>query len=107
MAIPIFEVEFDKTGGVFQAQQEEEIRRFLTTSPGDGTSDVVVLSHGWNNDMDEARTLYRAFLGCLEPLLPAEKAGKVIAIGVLWPSKKFADQDPLPMTMTDRKSTRL
>ena len=34
-----------------------------------GSHRVVVLSHGWNNDMDEARTLYRALLRRLtEPL---------------------------------------
>ena len=96
MAIPIFEVQFDKNGNVFQPQQEADILRFLTTPPGNQTTDVVALSHGWNNDMDEARTLYRKFLGNLDLLLPAAKAGKVIAIGVLWPSKKFAEKDLIP-----------
>ncbi|HTS63213.1 MAG TPA: hypothetical protein VMH28_14395 [Candidatus Acidoferrales bacterium] len=96
MAIPIFEVQFDKDGNVFQAAQEADILRYLTTAPGNQTTDVVALSHGWNNDMDEARTLYRKFLGNLETLLPAAKAGKVIAIGVLWPSKKFAEKDLIP-----------
>ena len=96
MAIPIFEVQFDKDGNVFEPTQEADILRYLTTAPGNQTTDVVALSHGWNNDMDEARTLYRNFLGDLEPQLPAAKAGKVIAIGVLWPSKKFAEQDLIP-----------
>src|SRR5262245_38001614 len=96
MAIPIFEVQFDKEGNVFQSQQEADIVRFLTTAPGDQTAEVIVLSHGWNNDMDEARTLYRNLLGNLEPLLPAAKAARIIAIGVLWPSKKFAEQDLIP-----------
>jgi hypothetical protein len=96
MAIRIFEVQFDKSGSVFQPQQEADIIRFLTTAPGNQITDVVVLSHGWNNDMDEARTLYRTFLGDLEPLLPPDRAVKVIAIGILWPSKKFADADLIP-----------
>ncbi len=96
MPIPIFEVQFDKNGNVFQPQQEADILRFLTTAPGNQTTDVVALSHGWNNDMDEARTLYRTFLARLEPLLAAAKAGKVVAIGVLWPSKKFAEKDLIP-----------
>ena len=96
MAIPIFEVQFDKQGNVFQPSQEADIVRYLTSAPGSQTTDIVALSHGWNNDMDEARTLYRTFLGNLEPQLPAAKAGKVAAIGVLWPSKKFAEQDLIP-----------
>ncbi|HTP31848.1 MAG TPA: hypothetical protein VMJ75_06720 [Candidatus Acidoferrales bacterium] len=95
MAIPIFEVQFDKNGNVFQPQQEADILRFLTT-PGNQVTDLVALSHGWNNDMDEARTLYRKFLRHLEPLLPAAKADKVAAIGVLWPSKRFAEKDLIP-----------
>jgi hypothetical protein len=96
MPIQIFEVQFDKDGNVFQPQQEADIIRFLTAAPGNQTTDVVTLSHGWNNDMDAARTLYRNFLGFLEQFLPANKTGKVIAIGVLWPSKKFAEQDLIP-----------
>ena len=96
MAIQIFEVQFDKNGNVFLPQQEADIVRFLSTAPGNQTTDVVVLSHGWNNDMDEARTLYRTFLAQLEPLLPAASAGKTVAIGILWPSKKFAEKDLIP-----------
>src|SRR5437660_12830456 len=96
MAIRLFEVQFDKDGNVFQPQQEADITRFLSTAPGDQTTDVVALSHGWNNDMDEARTLYRGFLGKLEAQLPANSGRNVIAIGVLWPSKKFAERDLIP-----------
>ena len=46
MAIRIFEVQFDKSGSVFQPQQEADIIRFLTTAPGNQITDVVVLSHG-------------------------------------------------------------
>src|SRR5215469_11825871 len=96
MPIPMFEVQFDKNANVFQPQQEADIVSFLTSAPGNQTTDVVTLSHGWNNDMDAARTLYRNFLGFLDQFLSANKTRKVIAIGVLWPSKKFAEQDLIP-----------
>src|SRR3954462_7463385 len=96
MAIQIFEVQFDKDGNMFQPRQEVDVLRFLSTPPGNQITDVVVLSHGWNDDMDEARTLYRKFLANVEPLLPASRAARVIAIGVLWPSKKFAEKDLIP-----------
>ena len=96
MPIQIYEVQFDKDGNVFQPQQEADAIHFLSTAPGNQTTDVVVLSHGWNDDMDEARALYRKFLANLEALLPASRAARVIAIGVLWPSKKFAEKDLIP-----------
>ena len=73
MAIQIFELQFDKDGNVFQPRQEADALRFLSTAPGNQTTDVVVLSHGWNDDMDEARALYRKFLANLEALLPASR----------------------------------
>lgn len=91
MSIPIFEVQFDKDGNPVIPSQEKDIIQALT-APGNSFTDVVVMSHGWNNDMDEARTLYRTFFGSLEQVFLAA-AGKTLAIGILWPSKKFADAD--------------
>jgi hypothetical protein len=94
MSVPIFEVQFDKDGNQVIPSQEKDIIQALT-APNNSFTDVVVISHGWNNDMDEARTLYRTFFGSLEQVFPAA-AGKTVAIGVLWPSKKFADADLIP-----------
>jgi hypothetical protein len=94
MSIPIFEVQFDKDGNPVIPSQEKDIIQALT-APGNSFTDVVVMSHGWNNDMDEARTLYRTFFGSLEQVLPAA-VGKTLAIGILWPSKKFAEADLIP-----------
>ena len=60
MSITIFEVQFDKDGNLVIPSQEADIKQALT-APGNSFTDVAVISHGWNNDMDEARTLYRAF----------------------------------------------
>ena len=32
----------------------------------DQVSDLVVISHGWNNDMDEARALYRELFASID-----------------------------------------
>ncbi len=95
MSIPIFEIQFDKDANPVQPSQEQSVIAALTAS-SDAPTDVIVLSHGWNNDMDEARTLYRDFLHCLEPLTSASSGKRLAAIGVLWPSKKFADSDLIP-----------
>jgi hypothetical protein len=94
MSIPMFEVQFDKDGNQVIPSQEKDIIEALT-APNNSFTDVVVISHGWNNDMDEARTLYRTFFSSLEQVFPAA-AGKTLTIGILWPSKKFADADLIP-----------
>ncbi len=94
MSIPIFEVEIDKNAQLVTPAQEQDIIKALT-APGNAFSHVVVISHGWNNDMGEARTLYRNFFHALEQVSPATAAA-TCAIGILWPSKKFADADLIP-----------
>lgn len=64
----------------------------------EGVTDLVVISHGWNNDMADARALYQSFFVSLRAVLDGahgpDLGGRAIAVlGVLWPSKKFADAD--------------
>src|SRR5437660_8784916 len=91
MGISLLEVQFNKDAQLVKPTQEQEIVQALTAS-GNALSDAIVISHGWNNDMDEARTLYRDFLRNFEQVA-AGSAAKTLAIGILWPSKKFADAD--------------
>jgi hypothetical protein len=94
MSIPLLEVQFDKEAQRLIPAQEEAVARALS-APGNTVAHVVVIGHGWNNDMDEARTLYREFLGHLEVVVGAA-APTILAIGVLWPSKRFADAELIP-----------
>jgi pimeloyl-ACP methyl ester carboxylesterase len=94
MSIPIFEVQIDKDAKLVIPSQEQDIIQALN-APGNTFTDVVVISHGWNNDIDEARTLYRKFFGSLEKVFPAA-VGKTLAVEVFWPSKKFAETDLIP-----------
>ena len=50
--IPDVEVDFDKNG-----------KQLNQASVPEGTTDVFVISHGWNNDKVEARALYQERLG--------------------------------------------
>ena len=77
--IPYVEAEFDKNGALQNA----------VTLPA-GVTDLFVMSHGWNNNAEDARGLYRRlftnFAGLAAPALP----GRSFAIvGVIWPSKAF------------------
>jgi hypothetical protein len=93
MSIPLMEVQFDKEAQQVIPAQEDAIVRRLEAG---GIDHLVVISHGWNNDMDEARTLYREFLRQLEGVAGAATAARMLAIGVLWPSKRFADAELIP-----------
>ena len=57
-----------------------------------------MLSHGWNNDLKEAKQLYDDFLKSMETVqasIPAFTMAVAIA-RVYWPSKKFTDSELIP-----------
>lgn len=95
---PYFEVQFDKKGQVHDPSEVAKILDFL--AQGD-TTDLFAISHGWNNDMADARRLYQSFFARVRATLDggqsAAVGGRKIAIlAVLWPSKKFTDQELIP-----------
>lgn len=55
------------------------------------TSDLFVISHGWNRSDQQARELYRGFFESFSAVAqPADVPDRKFAIlGVLWPSKTF------------------
>jgi hypothetical protein len=103
MAIARFDVEFTKTGRPYKSAQVEALSAGLA-----GVTDLLVVSHGWNNDMADARKLYDTLLGNIARLVdhasdanaPAaikRLAGRTYAAcQVFWPSKRFADADLIP-----------
>ena len=78
--IKYIEARFDKDG-VLQSS---------ITLPAD-TTDLFVISHGWNNDEQDARELYRRFFESFAAVAkPADQpGGKFAILGVIWPSKRF------------------
>jgi hypothetical protein len=97
---PYFEIEFDPAGGLVKAAQRDAAREFIA-SPGAGVTDVIAISHGWNNNMEEARQLYARFLASLRAhvdsgSIVARGARTFAVIAVLWPSKRFEDADLIP-----------
>src|SRR5688572_7700974 len=96
--IPVFEVEFDKSGKLFAAAQLKELIDHVGAS---GVTDLIVFAHGWNNDTKDARDLYTRYFDEVGQLLrsgqPASLAGRVFAGGVvLWPSKRFTEEELMP-----------
>jgi hypothetical protein len=79
--IPYFEVQFDKEGRKLNA---------LAIPPG--KTDLIVMSHGWNNDAAAAEGLYVKLFSNFADVTagdPAFSNLRIAIIGVIWPSKKF------------------
>ena len=87
-----FEVEFTKDGSIDDRNQVKELTDSLSS---DGVTDLVVLAHGWNNDMGEARRLYERLLGSVKTQMSDAELGerKLGVLAVLWPSKRFAEEE--------------
>ena len=92
--LPYFELQFDLRGKVFDKKELEELLKFVG---GNSVTDLFVMSHGWNNDMAEARKLYKDFFASVREILDANpnlgSSREFAVLAVLWPSKKFADEE--------------
>lgn len=91
---PFCEVRFDKDGKVKDPAQANDVLAMIDT----GLTDLIVISHGWNNDDDDARGLYERFARSARNVLDAGHLAPLTSrrigfLRVFWPSKKFADDD--------------
>ncbi|MDT7581781.1 MAG: hypothetical protein QOK35_3045, partial [Pseudonocardiales bacterium] len=94
--LPFWELTFDADGDPDGAQRDA----FLAGVRSRGITDVIVFSHGWNNDRRIAGELYQRFFGLLGPQLPAAARATVGLAGVVWPSLRWSDE-PIPDFFVD------
>ncbi|WP_313404756.1 hypothetical protein [Aeromicrobium sp.] len=97
-----FDLEFTKDAAVFDRDQVRSLVDDLDAT------DLIVVAHGWNNDVREATDLYDELLANVDRLLDLRmnpKApsalrrldGRTFAVlRLFWPSKRFADEDLIP-----------
>lgn len=89
---PYFEVQFTRTGDVHDSNEAKALKKHLADSDA---TDLLVVAHGWNNDMPEARRLYDGLLAELRKEVLARRVvgppKSITVLALLWPSKKFAD----------------
>jgi len=101
---PYFPLAFTKDGTIAdQSQFGAVISAAASTVPASAITDLIVISHGWNNDMPEAEALYTsifiqagAVLQQQNPACDAVRTRRVAVVGILWPSKKFDDASLIP-----------
>lgn len=96
--LPFLPLEFSKEATPVSSDPLQALNSFLTREK---PTDLIVLSHGWNNDKREALDLYTRYAvsfireyGKLDPVL--RERHRFAMAGVFWPSKKFADKDLIP-----------
>lgn len=95
----LFPLQIDRQAGVL-APADGDLRCFLEGS-GAAISDLLVLCHGWNNDIADAEELYQRLLQQAaalleEGLLPRLSGRRIAVLAVLWPSKRFAEPCLIP-----------
>jgi hypothetical protein len=94
---PWFPVQFTKEGLPFQQSDADALIGGVAAAAG--VSDLFIMCHGWNNNIDDATSLYSGLATQIKAQMDANAklASRKYAIcGVLWPSKKFEDADLIP-----------
>ncbi|MEJ7586634.1 MAG: hypothetical protein WKI04_03620 [Ferruginibacter sp.] len=88
---PYCEIQFTKEANVFDPQETERLKTVLKEQ---NITDLFILSHGWNNDMSEARQLYKRLVAKIADEAKGLGGERKYAVaGILWPSKKFAEKE--------------
>lgn len=95
---PFFRLEFTKDG-------RTNVDQLLAGLGQQDYHDLLVLSHGWNNDNEEAHALYEELMANSRKLIERGhrfgKHRKLALVGVFWPSKKFTDDALRPNARRD------
>lgn len=86
---PYWDLTFDADGDADAGQRDA-----LLAHAGERT-DLVLFSHGWNNDLSTASALYDRFYGLFPALLSDAPGLRLGYAGVHWPSMRFTDE-PIP-----------
>ena len=88
--LPYYEVVFTADGNPDPTTGADALRAAVSAG---GITDLFVLSHGWNNGVDSARNLYQGMFRLLADEL-GDRRTRCAAVGVMWPSLLFPDDDP-------------
>jgi hypothetical protein len=91
---PYFPLAFTKDGAIVDQTQFADVLSAVAPGAAKPLTDLIVISHGWNNDMPEAESLYTSIFNQVATVLPmrnpacdAIRARRIAVVGILWPSK--------------------
>ncbi|SEO09908.1 alpha/beta fold hydrolase [Actinacidiphila rubida] len=86
---PYWDLTFDADG------DPDPLQRDALLAGARGLTDLVVFSHGWNNDLSTANALYDRFYAPFPALVATAPKARFGFAGVHWPSMRFSDE-PIP-----------
>lgn len=95
---PYAAVRFDRNGAPVDLSDVSTARQMVR----DGhVTDLLVLAHGWNNNMEDAGNLYDHLLtsarGTVDGELAAPLTGRSLGVvGIFWPSMRYTDAALIP-----------
>jgi hypothetical protein len=95
---PAFDVMYDTGGNLVDPGAQRDAVAYFGTGAGATIADLIVISHGWNNDIADARRLYQKFFDAFASVA-ATVSGGLRTFGIValyWPSKRFADSSLIP-----------
>ena len=115
MRLPYAEVEFDDLGALIHPEQVPAAVELIHAHRA---TDVLVLTHGWNSTLAQARLQYAALIESLVHVraeVRGAQARRLVVVGVLWPSSLWAAvvdsgpaalQDQIRESMDDAATAR-
>ncbi|WP_346623816.1 hypothetical protein [Blastococcus montanus] len=80
---PFWILQYDKQGASRSPETLEQVR---TAVGSGGFTDIVVFSHGWNNDWDAATRRYDHFADGVVGQFPDDPHRRALLVGIFWPS---------------------
>jgi hypothetical protein len=93
VSAPFWVLDFDKFGYLDSPRTAKQLQGVLESARDQGApfTDLIVLSHGWNNTYSTAIDLYRDFTTNVDEILSASSAGtpddfRPLVVGLVWPS---------------------
>lgn len=91
---PFWTLHFDENG-----KPQADVTTFLQELPSAKLTDLLIFSHGWNNDEATAMDLYTRFFGEIRKLIddasvPKRPNAAIGVAGVIWPSILFPGDAP-------------
>jgi hypothetical protein len=91
---PHWEIEFNEDGKILNRTEVDSM-----VAESSGITDLLIFSHGWNNDHVGARSLYKRFFEMARIVVDARGVAtgvKIGTAGVIWPSIFWPDDQPEP-----------
>jgi hypothetical protein len=80
---PFWILQYDKKGASRSPETLEQVRKAAASGR---FTDIVVFSHGWNNDWEAATKRYDHFVDGAVGQFPDDPDRRVLLVGIFWPS---------------------